>query len=114
MLGVSSSQAPCFQGAKSIVINREDALTRRWSLIALTRVSTVFMLLIKLYGLIIDPERSVVSCSWYRIATVGRQALLIKGRHNLLNAGSLSLRCAGLPLDSMPDTLQHFTGLDSL
>lgn len=65
------------------------------------------------YGLIIDSEgQTYLARGTERLLSADK--LLIKGRHNLLNAqAALALgELAGLPLDSMLQTLQQFSGLD--
>ena len=114
MLGYHQAKHRIFQGAKSIVINREDALTRPLVADNLTRVSTGIHAPDKSqYGLIVDPEGQIYLARGTELL-LSADKLLIKGRHNLLNAqAALALgELAGLPLDSMLDTLQHFTGLE--
>ena len=114
MLGYHQAKHRIFQGAKSVVINREDALTRPLVADNLPRVSTGIHAPDKgQYGLIIDTEgQTYIARGTERLLSADK--LLIKGRHNLLNAqAALALgELAGLPLDSMLDTLQQFTGLD--
>ncbi len=114
MLGYHQAKHRIFQGAKSVVINREDALTRPLVADNLPRVSTSIQAPDKgQYGLIIDSEgQTYLARGTERLLSADK--LLIKGRHNLLNAqAALALgELAGLPLDSMLQTLQQFSGLD--
>ncbi len=114
MLGYHQAKHRVFQGAKSMVINREDALTRPLVADNLPRVSTGVHAPDKgQYGLITDPEGQIhLARGTERLLSADK--LLIKGRHNLLNAqAALALgELAGLPLESMLDTLQQFTGLE--
>ncbi|WP_201512145.1 UDP-N-acetylmuramoyl-L-alanine--D-glutamate ligase [Psychrobacter alimentarius] len=114
MLGYHQAKHRIFQGAKSVVINREDALTRPLVADNLPRVSTSIHAPDKgQYGLILDSEgQTYLARGTERLLSADK--LLIKGRHNLLNAqAALALgELAGLPLDSMLQTLQQFSGLD--
>ncbi len=114
MLGYHQAKHRIFQGAKSVMINREDALTRPLVADNLPRLSTGIHAPDKgHYGLITDPDGQIyLARGTERLLSADK--LLIKGRHNLLNAqAALALgELAGLPLDSMLVTLQHFTGLD--
>ncbi len=113
MLGYHQAKHRIFQGAKSVVINREDALTRPLVADNLPRISTGIHAPDKgQYGLITDPDGQIyIARGTERLLSADK--LPIKGRHNLLNAQSaLALgELAGLPLDSMLDTLQQFSGL---
>ena len=114
MLGYHQAKHRIFQGAKSVVINREDALTRPLVADNLPRISTGINAPDKgQYGLITDPEGHIyLAHGTERLLSADK--LLIKGRHNLLNAQSaLALgELVGLPVDSMLNTLQQFTGLE--
>ena len=114
MLGYHQAKHRIFQGAKSVVINREDALTRPLVADNLPRLSTGIHAPDKgHYGLITDPEGQIyLARGTERLLSADK--LTIKGRHNLLNAqAALALgELAGLPLDSMLNTLQQFTGLE--
>jgi len=114
MLGYHQAKHRIFQGAKSVVINREDALTRPLVADNLPRVSTGIHAPDKgQYGLITDPEGQIyLAHGTERLLSADK--LLIKGRHNLLNAqAALALGgLVGLPLASMLETLQQFTGLE--
>lgn len=114
MLGYHQAKHRIFQGAKSVVINREDALTRPLVADNLPRISTGIHAPDKgQYGLITDTEgQTYLARGTERLLSADK--LLIKGRHNLLNAqAALALgELAGLPLESMLETLQQFTGLE--
>ena len=114
MLGYHQAKHRIFQGAKSVVINREDALTRPLVADNLPRLSTGIHAPDKgHYGLITDPDGQIyLARGTERLLSADK--LIIKGRHNLLNAqAALALgELVGLPLDSMLMTLQHFSGLD--
>ncbi len=114
MLGYHQAKHRIFQGAKSVVINREDALTRPLVADNLPRVSTGIHAPDKgQYGLITDPEGQIY-LAYGTEKLLSADKLLIKGRHNLLNAqAALALgEFAGLPRGSMLNTLQQFTGLE--
>ena len=114
MLGYHQAKHRIFQGAKSVVINREDALTRPLVADNLPRLSTSINAPDKgNYGLITDPDGHIyLARGTERLLSADQ--LIVKGRHNLLNAqAALALgELAGLPLDSMLGTLQQFTGLE--
>ena len=114
MLGYHQAKHRIFQGAKSVVINREDALTRPLVADNLLRLSTGIHAPDKgHYGLIMDTNgHTYLARGTERLLSADQ--LLIKGRHNLLNAqAALALgEMVGLPLDSMLATLQRFTGLE--
>ena len=114
MLGYHQAKHRIFQGAKSVVINREDALTRPLVSDNLPRLSTGIHAPDKgQYGLITDTEGQIyLARGTERLLSADK--LKIKGRHNLLNAqAALALgELAGLPLESMLSTLQQFAGLE--
>ena len=114
MLGYHQAKHRIFQGAKSVVINREDALTRPLVADNLPRLSIGIHAPDKgQYGLITDPDGQIhLAHGTERLLSA--EKLIIKGRHNLLNAqAALALgELAGIPIDSMLATLQRFTGLD--
>ena len=114
MLGYHQAKHRIFQGAKSVVINREDALTRPLVADNLPRVSTGIHAPDKdQYGLITDPEGQIyLARGTQRLLSADK--LLMKGRHNLLNAqAALALgELAGLALESMLQTVQQFKGLE--
>lgn len=113
MLGYHQAKHRIFQGVKSIVVNRDDPLSR--PLVADNTPTISFGSNapdINQYGLITDSNGDI----WL---ARGRERLLhesdvpIKGQHNLVNAlSALALgELAGLPLDSMLTTLKNFSGL---
>lgn len=114
MLGYHQAKHRIFQGAKSVVINREDALTHPLIAANLPRLSTgIDAPEGNNYGLVTDADgQTYLTRGKERLLSADK--LLIKGRHNLLNAqAALALgELAGLPLDSMLTTLQGFTGLE--
>lgn len=114
MLGYHQAKHRIFQGAKSVVVNREDALTRPLVADNLPRISVGIHAPDKgQYGLITDPDGQIyLARGTERLLSADK--LPVKGRHNLLNAqAALALgELAGLPLESMLATLQQFTGLD--
>ncbi len=114
MLGYHQAKHRIFQGAKSVVVNREDALTRPLVADNLPRLSTGIHAPDKgQYGLLTDPDGQIyLARGTDRLLSA--EKLPVKGRHNLLNAqAALALgELAGLPLESMLSTLQQFTGLD--
>ena len=114
MLGYHQAKHRIFQGAKSVVINREDALTRPLVPDSVPRLSTgIHAPDNGQYGLITDSAgQTYLARGSERLLSADK--LTIKGRHNLLNAqAALALgELAGLPLESMLNTLQHFAGLE--
>ena len=114
MLGYHQAKHRIFQGAKSVVINREDALTRPLIADNLPRISTSIHAPDKdQYGLITEPDGQIyIARGTNKLLSAAK--LIIKGRHNLLNAqAALALgELAGIPLESMLGTLQQFAGLD--
>lgn len=114
MLGYHQAKHRIFQGAKSVVINREDALTRPLVADNLPRISTGIHAPDKgQYGLITDTDgQTYLAQGTTRLLSADK--LPIKGRHNLLNAqAALALgELSGIPLESMLATLERFTGLD--
>ena len=114
MLGYHQAKHRIFQGAKSVVINREDALTRPLVPDSVPRLSTgIHAPDNGQYGLITDSNgQTYLARGSERLLSADK--LTIKGRHNLLNAqAALALgELAGLPLESMLNTLQHFAGLE--
>ncbi|MFC6380421.1 UDP-N-acetylmuramoyl-L-alanine--D-glutamate ligase [Psychrobacter glacincola] len=114
MLGYHQAKHRIFQGAKSVVINREDALTRPLVSDSLPRLSTGIHAPNKgHYGLITDAAGQTYLARGTE-HLISADKLKIKGRHNLLNAqAALALgELAGLPLESMLNTLQQFAGLE--
>ena len=114
MLHYQQAKHRVFQGAKSIVINRDDVLTHPETAADLPCISTgIDRPDAGQYGLIIDTDgQTYIARDTERLLSADE--LPIKGRHNLLNAQSaLALgELAGLPLKSMLNTLKQFTGLD--
>lgn len=114
MLGYHQAKHRIFQGAKSVVINREDALTRPLIADNLPRISTSIHAPDKdQYGLITEPDGQIyLARGTNKLLSAAK--LIIKGRHNLLNAqAALALgELASIPLESMLNTLQQFAGLD--
>lgn len=114
MLSYHQAKHRVFQGAKSVVINREDAMTHP---LALENVKALSIGIhapdANQYGLIIDADGHTYLARGSE-CLLSADHLLIKGRHNLLNAQSaLALgELAGIPLDSMLTTLQQFSGLE--
>ena len=114
MLGYHQAKHRIFQGAKSVVINREDALTRPLVADNLPRISTSIHAPDKgQYGLITEPDGQIYLARGTD-KLLSADKLIIKGRHNLLNAqAALALgELAGIPLKSMLVTLQQFSGLE--
>ena len=114
MLAYHQAKHRVFQGAKSVVINREDAMTHPLTVDNLPRLSIgIHAPDNGQYGLIIDTDGQTYLARGTE-CLLSADKLPIKGRHNLLNAQSaLALgELAGLPLESMLTTLQQFTGLD--
>ncbi|WP_352339134.1 UDP-N-acetylmuramoyl-L-alanine--D-glutamate ligase [Psychrobacter sp. 16-MNA-CIBAN-0192] len=117
MLHYQQAKHRVFQGAKSVVINRDDTLTHPEAAHLLDSSHCISTGIdapdAGQYGLIIDTEgQTYLARGNERLLSA--EQLPIKGRHNLLNAQSaLALgELAGLPLPSMLSTLQQFTGLD--
>lgn len=113
MLGYHQAKHRIFQGAKSIVVNRDDALSR-----PLVADNTPSLSIgsnapdLGEYGLTTEGDGSLY-------LTKGTQKLMaadqlkVKGKHNLVNAlAAIALgELAGIPLESMLQTLQDFSGL---
>ena len=101
-----------FRGAKQVLINRDDALTR--PLVADDLPRFTFGLSkpdIKAFGLVdVDGEKHL---AYEFQALLPARELKIRGAHNQANAlAALGLGMAvGLPLQPMLDTLRQFTGL---
>jgi len=113
MLGYHQAKHRIFQGAKSVVINRDDPMTK--PLLAKDLPCLSFGIQAPTgddFGLIIDNGQTYLAKGSHKL--IGADELMIKGRHNLLNAqAALALgELAGLPLDSMIATLKSFSGLD--
>ena len=101
-----------FRGAKQVLINRDDALTR--PLVADDLPRFTFGLSkpdVKAFGLVdVDGEKHL---AYEFQALLPARELKIRGAHNQANAlAALGLGMAvGLPLEPMLDTLRQFTGL---
>lgn len=101
-----------FRGAKQAVINRDDALT---SPLVNSSVSLTSFGLgkpdLKDFGVIIDQGQSYLAKGREKLLPVN--ALKTRGDHNVANGlAALALgEAAGLPIESMLQTLQQFTGL---
>lgn len=113
MVGYHRAKHRIFQGVKSIVVNRDDPLSR-----PLVADDTPMISFgshapdINQYGLITDSDGEI----WLargRARLLNEKQVPIKGEHNLMNAlAALALgESVGFPLDSMLTTLQHFDGL---
>lgn len=109
-----------FQGAKSIIINRNDTMTLPLNHNQLnTQHSQLDQLSIgtdiptaKQYGLMTDTSGNI-HLARGATAILDVAELKIKGQHNQMNAlAALAIgELAGLPIDSMLETLRHFGGL---
>lgn len=113
MLGYHQAKHRIFQGAKSVVINREDALTRPLVADNLPRISVGIHAPDKgQYGLITQVDGSVYLARGTELL-LAADSLRIKGQHNLVNAlSALAIgELAGLPLESMLKSIQQFAGL---
>ena len=113
MLGYHREKHRIFQGVKSIVVNRDDPLSR--PLVADDMPTITFGSNapdIHQYGIITDSQGDM----WL---ARGRERLLhekdvpIKGQHNLINVlSALALgESVGLPVDGMLNTIKNFVGL---
>ncbi len=113
MLGYHQAKHRIFQGAKSVVINREDALTRPLVADNLPRLSVGIHAPDRgQYGLITQADGTVYLARGTELL-LAADSLRIKGQHNLINAlSALAIgELAGLPQDSMLATLKQFGGL---
>lgn len=113
MLGYHQAKHRIFQGAKSVVINREDALTRPLVADDLPRLSVgAFAPDMGQYGIITQADGSMYLAFGTELL-LNVDKLRIKGQHNLVNAlSALAIgELAGLPRQSMLETLQRFGGL---
>lgn len=114
MLGYHQAKHRIFQGAKSVVVNREDALTRPLVADDLPRISVGSNAPDKgQYGLITEADGSVYLARGAEVL-LAANSLRIKGQHNLVNAlSALAIGdLAGLPIASMVETLKNFGGLE--
>ncbi|ELA09534.1 UDP-N-acetylmuramoyl-L-alanyl-D-glutamate synthetase [Moraxella macacae 0408225] len=113
MLGYHREKHRIFQGAKSIVVNRDDPLSRPLVADDIPRISFGASAPdINQYGILTDSDGEM----WL---ARGSQRLLhekdvpIKGQHNLINAlSALAIgELAGFSPDSMLNTIKQFVGL---
>ena len=108
MLGYHQAKHRIFQGVKSIVVNRDDLLSRPLVPDATPMISFGSNAPdINQYGLITDANGEV----WLARGSqrlISERDVPIKGQHNLVNAlAALALgELAGLPLESMLNTLK--------
>lgn len=113
MLSYHQAKHRIFQGAQSVVVNRDDALTRPLIADTVPRLSIGTQAPdTDQYGLIVDADgQTHIARGTTRLLSADE--LPIKGQHNLLNAeAALALgELAGIPLESMLETLRHFEGL---
>ena len=113
MLGYHQAKHRIFQGAQSVVVNREDALTRPLVADNLPRLSIGIHAPDRgQYGLITQADGSGYLARGADML-ISADCLKIKGQHNLVNAlAALAIgELAGLPLESMLSTLEQFGGL---
>lgn len=113
MLGYHRAKHRIFQGVKSVVVNRDDPLSR--PLVADNTPTISFGSHapdLNQYGIITDAD-GVLWLARGSVRLLNEQQVPIKGEHNLMNAlAALALgEAVGLPLDGMLATLQGFTGL---
>lgn len=114
MLGYHQAKHRIFQGAKFIVINRDDALTRPLIADDVKPISIGSNAPdLGQYGLITEGNGRVFLAKGSQ-RLLAADELKIKGKHNLINAlSALALgELAGLPQDSMIQTLKQFAGLN--
>ena len=113
MLSYHQAKHRIFQGAQSVVVNRDDALTRPLVADDVPRLSIGIQAPdTGQYGLIVDADgQTHIAQGTTRLLSADE--LPIKGQHNLLNAqAALALgELAGIPLESMLETLRQFEGL---
>lgn len=113
MLGYHQAKHRIFQGAKSVVVNRDDPLSR--PLVAANTPVITFGSNapdINQYGLITEGNGDI----WLargKDKLIHENDIQIKGQHNLLNVlSALALgESIGLPMDEMLATLKNFAGL---
>lgn len=113
MLGYHQAKQRIFQGAKSAVINRNDPMTK--PLLAKDLPCLSFGIDAPTgddFGLIVENGQTFLAKGHKKLLSADE--LIIKGRHNLLNAqAALALgTLAGLPLESMMTSLKNFSGLE--
>lgn len=112
MLNYHRAKHRIFQGVQSVVINRDDALSRPLVGDAIAKISFGENAPdLNQYGLIQSGGEIFLARGSQRLLNANE--LKIKGKHNLLNAlAALALgELAGLPLPSMLATLKRFEGL---
>lgn len=113
MLGYHQAKHRIFQGAQSIVVNRDDALSRPLIADNTPRLSIGSNAPdLGEYGLITEGDGSIYLAKGTE-KLIAADKLRIKGKHNLVNAlAALALgELAGIDLQSMLQTLQEFSGL---
>ncbi|PNK61855.1 UDP-N-acetylmuramoyl-L-alanine--D-glutamate ligase [Psychrobacter sp. FDAARGOS_221] len=113
MLGYHQAKHRIFQGAESIVINRDDALSRPLVADDIPRLSVGSNAPdLGEFGLITEGDGSIYLAKGTH-KLIGADQLKVKGKHNLLNAlSALALgELAGIEMPSMLKTLQEFSGL---
>ncbi|MFI8010197.1 UDP-N-acetylmuramoyl-L-alanine--D-glutamate ligase [Acinetobacter sp. ABJ_C4_1] len=114
MLGYHQAKHRIFQGAKKIVFNRDDALSR--PLVPDTTPMQSFGLNapdLNQYGVLRDADGTLwLARGLQRL--IKSSDLYIQGMHNVANAlACLALgEAIGLPMESMLETLKHFKGLE--
>lgn len=116
MLGYHTAKHRIFEGAASVVINRDDALTRPLVADDLPRITFGRgMPDLKKYGLYTDmvEGKQLISIGRGFERLISETQLKIKGEHNLLNAqAALALtELAGGDLKASLTVLQNFRGL---
>lgn len=114
MLGYHQAKHRIFQGAKSVVVNRDDALSRPLIADNTPRLSVGSNAPdLGEYGIIAEGDGSLYLAKGTQ-KLIDANELKIKGKHNLVNAlSALALgELAGLPIDSMLETLKTFGGLE--
>ena len=113
MLGYHQAKHRIFQGAQSVVVNRDDALSRPLIADDIPRLSIGSNAPdLREYGLITEGDGSIYLAKGAD-KLLAADKINIKGKHNLVNAlAALALgELAGIPLASMLQTLQEFSGL---
>ncbi|NUL19931.1 UDP-N-acetylmuramoyl-L-alanine--D-glutamate ligase, partial [Agrobacterium tumefaciens] len=114
MLGYHQAKHRIFQGAKKVVFNRDDALSR--PLVPDTTPLQSFGLNapdLNQYGVLRDADGTLwLARGLQRL--IKSSDLYIQGMHNVANAlACLALgEAIGLPLESMLETLKQFKGLE--
>lgn len=114
MLGYHQAKHRIFQGAKKVVFNRDDALSR--PLVPDTTPMQSFGLNapdLNQYGVLRDADGTLwLARGLQRL--IKSSDLYIQGMHNVANAlACLALgEAIGLPMDSMLETLKYFKGLE--